>query len=36
MEKILHNPAIGQIAVWFALPILIGLLWYLLDRQKRD
>ncbi|BCD60752.1 hypothetical protein NitYY0814_C1538 [Nitratiruptor sp. YY08-14] len=37
MEKILTNPALPQIAVWFALPILLGVLWYLLDKQnKRD
>jgi len=35
--EILKNPALPQIAVWLALPILIGVLWYLLDKQnKRD
>jgi len=34
MQDILKNPALPQIAVWFVLPILLALLWYLLDKQK--
>jgi len=33
--EIFKNPAAPQIMVWVALPILIGLLWWLLDKQKR-
>jgi hypothetical protein len=32
--EIFKNPAAPQILVWFALPILIALLWWLLDRQR--
>jgi len=33
--EILKNPALPQIIIWFLLPILIGVLWYLLDKQNK-
>ncbi|BCD67614.1 hypothetical protein NitYY0918_C0514 [Nitratiruptor sp. YY09-18] len=35
MSELLKNPILPQVAVWVALPILIGVLWYLLDKQNK-